>query len=260
MKNFIFTIDHAVAKLFHELYLLGGDAITNIMEFISFIAEAGILFLAVGIGLALFKRTRKIGAVVLGGVAIGFILTNVVLKNIIERARPFENINSDFYKWWLSAGATAESGFSFPSGHTTATTAFAMTLFLTTDGKYSWPVLFLPILMACSRIYLMVHFFSDCLGGFVVGTISALLAYLIVKWIYKTNIKFFVWIRELNLFKTKQKASYPKNTQTQNKENKPSEDTSNDYVYTTQADEKTNSNIKQDNSNDNQKNNKDSDI
>lgn len=206
MKDFIFKIDHAVAKLFHELYLWGGDITNFIMKSISFIAEAGILFLLIGFGLAIFKRTRKIGGTILCAVAIGFIFTNVILKNVIERARPFENINSDFYKWWIGANAVSESGFSFPSGHTTATTAFAVAIFLTTNKKYSCWILTLPILMASSRIYLMVHYFTDCLGGLIVGSVSAVLAYLIVKLIYKSNLKFFVWLREFNLFKSKQKA------------------------------------------------------
>ena len=233
MKDFIFKIDHGVAKLFHELYLWGGDVANFIMKGISLIAEAGILFLLVGLGLALFKRTRKIGGTILCAVAIGFILTNVILKNVIERARPFENINSDFYRWWLGADAVNESGFSFPSGHTTATTAFAVAIFLTTNKKYSCWILILPILMASSRIYLMVHYFSDCVGGLVVGSISALLSYLIIKWIYKSNLKFFVWLRDFNLFKSKPKTIKPSTANTI----KPIEKETNAPVYITQAEE-----------------------
>ena len=246
MKNFIFKIDHWVAKLFHELYLWGGDVANFIMEGISLLAEAGILFLLIGFGLALFKRTRKIGGTILCAVAIGFIFTNIVLKNVIERARPFENINSDFFKWWLGAGSVAESGFSFPSGHTTATTAFALAIFLTTNKKHNWWILTLPLLMASSRIYLMVHYFSDCIGGLIVGSISAVLAYLIIKLIYKSNIKFFVWLREFNLFKTKPKTSTPSPI----KENTDNND-SNTYIYTTQAEENTQNNASNQSSLDN---------
>ncbi len=240
MKNFIFKMDHWVANLFHELYLWGGDVTNFIMESISLLAEAGILFLLIGFGLALFKRTRKIGGTILCAVAIGFIFTNIVLKNVIERARPFENINGDFYKWWLGAGAVAENGFSFPSGHTTATTAFAVAIFLTTNQKHNWWILTLPLLMASSRIYLMVHYFSDCVGGLIVGSISAILAYWIVKLIYKSNIKFFVWLKEFNVFKTKPRAvkSSPTNESSDDNE-------TNTYVYTTQAEENQQNNNEQ---------------
>lgn len=228
MKDFIFKIDHWFGKLFHDIYLWGGDVSNFIMKWISLIAEAGILFLLIGFGLCLFKRTRKIGATIIGAVGIGFIITNIILKNSIARPRPFSDISGDFYKWWLDAGAIHETGYSFPSGHTTATTALAMAIFLTTNKKRSWPILLFPILMACSRIYLMVHYFSDCLGGLIVGSASALIAYLIVKLIYCKNYKLFVWFKELDLFKSKSK---PQNqTQTQNSTTVDSESAPFEYV------------------------------
>ena len=247
MSDFIFKIDHAIAKLFHNLYLWGGEFINKLMDGISLLAEAGILFLAIGLMLVLFKRTRKTGTIILIGIAIGFLLTNVILKNSIGRNRPFENVNSDFYKWWLSAGPTKETGYSLTSGHTTATTAFAIAIFLSTKKKYSWPILILPILMASSRIYLMVHYFSDCLGGFVVGTIASLIAYAIVKWIYNSKLKFCTWFKEFNILKTgnliKPKSSTSTSTTTIEED---------EFIYSTQDDENSyttspnNSLIKQD--------------
>ena len=245
MNDFVFKVDHFVGSLFHDIYLWGGKLANNIMNIISYMAEAGILFLLIGLGLALFKRTRKIGATILLSVAIGFILTNVVLKNIIERSRPFENIGSDFYKWWLDAGATHESGYSFPSGHTTATTAFAMAIFLRTNKKYSWPILFLPLLMASSRIYLMVHFFSDCLGGFVVGSLAAVLAYIIVKLIYKSKLKLFVFMTQFDVFHPKQQLTMPSNTNPSSSQEESAP--KNEFIYLSQAEENVNNSSNEDN-------------
>ena len=203
MNTFIFKIDHYVANLFHKIYLWGGETATKVMELISYIAEAGILFLILGLAFALFPRTRKVGVTILLSIALGFLFTNIILKPLIGRARPFENISSDFFSWWLDAGSNYESGYSFPSGHTTATTAFAVAILLTTNKKYSSYILLLPIAMASSRIYLMVHYFSDCLGGIIVGTVVATLAFIIVKLAYSSNAKLFIWIREFNVFKPK---------------------------------------------------------
>jgi len=230
MNKFVDKIDYFFASKLHDLYLWLGDFATTIMKGISLIAEMGILFLLTGVILSLFKRTRKIGITILISVAIGFLLTNVILKNVIARARPFENKASDFFMWWLDAGAVNEGGYSFPSGHTTATTSFAMALFFATKKEKSWPILFLPLLMASSRIYLMVHYFSDCVGAFAVGTVSALIAVLLVKWIYKSKIKLFVWVRELNIFKTKNTTTAPV-TPT---EEQPKVE---EFVYTTQSEE-----------------------
>ena len=230
----ISKVDHFIAKNFHQLYTWGGEIMNKFMEGISLIAEAGILFLLIGFGLALFKRTRKIGGTILLSVALGFLFTNIILKHAIARSRPFENISSDFYRWWLDAGASFENGYSFPSGHTTATTAFAMAIFLTTNKKYSWPIVLLPIFMACSRIYLMVHYFSDCVGGLIVGTACATTAWFVIKMIYSSKWKFFVWIREFDIFKRRAVQTSSSSSAKQGEQSSPSED----YVYTPQGDEK----------------------
>ena len=236
MSDFIYKIDNNVAKFFHNIYLWGGDVANVIMHGISFIAEAGILFLLIGFGLAIFKRTRKIGGTILLAVALGFLFTNIILKNAIGRARPFANTMSEYYNWWIDAGASFEGGYSFPSGHTTATTAFAVAIFLTTNQKHSWYALLLPVAMASSRIYLMVHYFTDCLGGIVVGIICATIAHIVVRWIYRSRIKFFVWLREFDIIKSKSTtSSQPLNYNTQdNKQEGPVAE----FVYTTQAEEK----------------------
>lgn len=232
MKDFIFKLDKNVAEVFHKFYLWGGDFSNALMKTISYIAEAGILFLIIGLGLAFFKRTRKVGGVVLLSVAIGFVITNLILKNSIGRLRPFES-SDQYWLWWLDAGSVVESGYSFPSGHTTATMAFALAIFLTVNKKYSWPILLFPIVMASSRMYLMVHYFSDCVGGIVVGCASAVIAYLIVKWIYKSKLKFCVWVREFNVFgKTKAKASV-----TSSQPNVQSVETAKEKEYQTQIEE-----------------------
>ena len=212
MKSIITKADYFFAEMFHKLYLWGGEFTNILMRVISFIGEYGVVFLLIGMGLALFKRTRKIGGTIILSIAIGFVISNVLLKNIVQRVRPFQ-ANSQFELWWAGSNGHYESGYSFPSGHVTASMAFAMAVMLTTNKKYNWPIMFLPLIMASSRIYLMVHYFSDCFGGFAVGFVSGILAYVILNWIYKSKIGLFVWIRELDLFKSKSsksKSSSPK--------------------------------------------------
>lgn len=201
MKDFIYNVDHSVGEFFHKVYLWGGEFANKFMEGISLLGEMGLVFLLIGFGLVLFKRTRKTGGAIILSIAVGFIFINVILKNLIERARPFQEVGTDFYRWWLDAGCVKETGFSFPSGHTTAATAFAIAIFLTTNKQKTWWILILPFVMASSRIYLMVHYFSDCIVGLIAGGLAGILAYWIFKWIYSSKIKLFVWARELELFK-----------------------------------------------------------
>lgn len=201
--------DYFFAELFHKLYLMGGEFTNVVMKAISYIGEYGAIFLLIGFGLALFKRTRKVGGTIILSIAIGFVISNLLLKNIAQRVRPFL-ANSEFELWWAGSNGKFESGYSFPSGHVTAAMAFSMSVMMTTNRKYNWPIMFLPLLMASSRIYLMFHYFSDCMAGLAVGLVSSIIAYWLLIWIYKSKNKLFVWIRNVELFKSKSTKSKEK--------------------------------------------------
>ena len=155
----------------------------------------------------LFKKTRKFGICMFGAIACGAIITNFVLKDLIVRPRPF--IANETYKlWWEAAGAVLEDGFSFPSGHATATMAAMTAVFLCCNKKYSWIGFIFVILMGISRNYLMVHYPSDILGGVISGLIGAVIAYYITKLIYyilskNPNNKFCKFVLEFSLSKDK---------------------------------------------------------
>ncbi len=204
--EFINKVDYFFAELFHKLYLWGGEFTNVVMKIISYIGEYGALFLLIGFGLALFKRTRKVGGTIILSIAIGFVVSNLLLKNIAQRVRPFQ-ASSQFELWWAGSNGKFESGYSFPSGHVTAAMAFSMAVMLTTNKKHNWPIMFLPLIMASSRIYLMVHYFSDCLGGIAVGLVGGVIAYLLLNWVYKSKIKLFVWIRNVEFFKGRSTAN-----------------------------------------------------
>ncbi|MDD6903349.1 MAG: phosphatase PAP2 family protein, partial [Eubacteriales bacterium] len=91
------------------------------------------------------------------------------------------DVSSKYYEFWKSTGSLSESGYSFPSGHTTAATAFGVVLFLLKNKKYSWSFLFFPVVMGFTRIYFTVHYASDIFGGFFVGVTAALFAYFTIK-------------------------------------------------------------------------------
>ena len=67
--------------------------------------------------------------------SFGFIFTNLILKNVIARPRPFFDQNSIYYDYWVQAGSLSEKGYSFPSGHATSLATFAMGLFLAFNKK-----------------------------------------------------------------------------------------------------------------------------
>ena len=154
------------------------------MELISLLAFKGLCMFLVGLILCLFAKTRKAGATAFLAVCFGALFTNIILKDRVARLRPFEA--SEMYRaWWEYAGAVFEDEFSFPSGHTTATTAAMTGLFLASEKKKRlWPVLLLIPVIGFSRIYLTVHYPTDVLGGLVSGLLGAIIAYFLVKGIY----------------------------------------------------------------------------
>ena len=71
--------------------------------------------------------------------------------------------------------------YSFPSGHTAASFASVMALYLAGEKKIWIPSLVLAVLIAFSRLYLYVHYPTDVLGGIVAGLAAGALGYWLVK-------------------------------------------------------------------------------
>jgi len=162
--------DESIMVAVHQLYLIAGKFFTPFMELISFFGDGGICLIAVAVVLIIFKKTRRFGTAMLLGLAIGALFTNLWLKVVIARPRPYTNAGTVFEQLWMVMGQHVESDKSFPSGHTTAAFAAMVPLFILGNKKISWTALVFGVLMGISRIYLAVHYPSDVLGGIVVGS------------------------------------------------------------------------------------------
>ena len=185
INEFFATFDHALLGAYHGLAQTAGGFFTPFMRVITMIGEKGLLFFLLAIFLMLFPRTRKTGVCIFGAVCCGALLTSVILKDAVGRLRPFEAAEQ-FRQFWQFVGAPAEDGFSFPSGHVTAAAAGCAALVLERGKKYLPVSLGYVTLMCMSRNYLMAHYPSDVLVGALVGILSAVAAYLIAGWIFKT--------------------------------------------------------------------------
>lgn len=88
--NTVFAgFDQNVTATVHRLYELAGDFFSPFMEAVSFLGKDGIFLIILSLLLMLFKKTRRFGTAMAIGLAIGAVFTNLFLKIIIARPRPY---------------------------------------------------------------------------------------------------------------------------------------------------------------------------
>lgn len=183
------SFDMSVFTFFGEQ--IQNAAMNIVANFITFFggSEFVIPMAVVGLVLSFFKKTRKFGMSVLFAVLVGTLLTNVIFKPMFDRPRPYVYYadNPLFMSWYEFAGAHVESDKSFPSGHTTAAFEIGVALFLVLNKKYSWIFPVFSVLVGLSRIYLMVHYVTDVLGGVVIGTFAGIMGYVIMTALMKNT-------------------------------------------------------------------------
>ncbi len=183
------SFDMSVFTFFGEQ--IQGAAMNIVANFITFFggSEFVIPMAVLGLVLSFFKKTRKFGLAVLFAVLVGTLVTNLVMKPLFARPRPYVYYadNPLFMSWYEFAGAHIESDKSFPSGHTTAAFEIGVALFLVLNKKYSWIFPVFSVLVGLSRIYLMVHYVTDVLGGVLVGTFAGIMGYVIMTAIMKNT-------------------------------------------------------------------------
>ena len=141
------------------------------------LGNAGLLFLGLAALMLLHPATRRSGLLALCALALGFLCTNVVLKHLVARPRP-----------WLSLPliplVQELDPNSFPSGHTCAAFAAA----LSWRGRLPWKwagrtAVALAVCMGLSRLYVGVHYPSDVITGGLIGAACAWAALRTTDWL-----------------------------------------------------------------------------
>ena len=181
LNSALAAFDASITTAVHKLYEVGGGFFTPFFEFISLLGKGGIFLIFLSFLLMLYKPSRRFGTAMLLGLALGALVTNCCLKIVIARARPYTHEDSVFYQFWQLVGMHTESDKSFPSGHTTAAFGACTPAFLLGKKRVSWTALLFGLLMGIARIYLCVHYPSDVLAGFLVGTLSGCCAVIIAS-------------------------------------------------------------------------------
>lgn len=138
--------------------------------FLTSLADKGRFWILLGIVLLIFKKTRKAGATVLVSLLIGHIMTNDILKDLVQRPRPYVADPA------VVTLIKPLKSYSFPSGHTTASFSAAFALLFSSPKRIWIPSMILAAMIGFSRMYVGVHYPTDVIGGVAVGLLASILA------------------------------------------------------------------------------------
>ncbi len=142
--------------------------LTAVMTAITTLGSSPVLVsLAFGVTVWLGVGHRRREALLVGGTTIGALVLGPLLKNVIERARP------------QGAHLVLVNSWAYPSGHSLTSTAvigvlttLAVSRMATRTARFVVVALGVVLVVAVgvSRIYLGVHWPTDVLAGWLIGS------------------------------------------------------------------------------------------
>jgi undecaprenyl-diphosphatase len=145
---------------------------------VEFVGEYGLLIAMVLLVVWCWWSVRRRGAedaassvaaLVWAPLAAGIaVLVNVPIRGFVERPRPFLDHQG------LDVLVSGKTDFSFVSDHATITMAMGVGLFVA-HRRFGLVGIGLALLEGFCRVYMGVHYPTDVIGGFALGTAVALL-------------------------------------------------------------------------------------
>ncbi|MET8983316.1 phosphatase PAP2 family protein [Streptomyces sp. NPDC004539] len=166
--------------LLYDINGLAKDAPHWFDRIVGFVGEYGLLFgmilLIVWCWWTVRRRAASaeeaassVAALVWAPLAAGVAeLINVPIRGFVERPRPFNDHQG------LEVLVSGKTDYSFVSDHATIMMAMGVALFVA-DRRFGVWGLVLGFLGGVCRIYMGVHYPTDVIGGFALGTAVALL-------------------------------------------------------------------------------------
>ena len=160
---------------------LRGPILNGLMQLLSRLGDAGLLWIIVTLILLLHKKTRRTGVFCAASMLLTLLAVNVCIKPLVGRIRPYEVIEG------LSILVAPHKDFSFPSGHSANSFACAWVLFRRMQGKKRILPVILAAMISFSRLVVGVHYPSDVLAGAAIGIVLSECALRLPSWLKKAK-------------------------------------------------------------------------
>ncbi|MBM4194086.1 MAG: phosphatase PAP2 family protein [Gemmatimonadetes bacterium] len=177
------TVDIAVQRAARDSSLQAVPALQGTMRAANWWGGDGVVWFAALLWLgARFAGRSVLARIGLRGaeaLAVGSAISGI-LKGFAGRARPFVTPGEPWH-WEFARGWTEAQFFSMPSGHTTATTAFAVGAGMAAwrhgvAGRVFATILVLSaVAVAAGRVFANQHWLSDVIVGMLLGSATAAL-------------------------------------------------------------------------------------
>lgn len=152
----------------------------KIVVVITSLGNAGIFWILLTLVMLIVCKDKKEAWTSALALLFSLLVINIFLKNTVMRARPC----------WIDDTIPLlvknPKDYSFPSGHSSA--SFASAVSIVQYAKYrkqGIAAVILAAMIAVSRMYVFVHFPTDVFVGTILGIIEAILAGIIIRFIYR---------------------------------------------------------------------------
>ena len=183
IKSGCYIMEIQILHWFETLH----NPITNpIFYVITTLGNAGWFWIVLAVLMltVLPKKYKRAGLTMAIALILSLIFCNGIMKHLWARPRAFWVVGQNFV-----VGNEFENlygifnsihDYSFPSGHSSASFAAAVSIFMWRKKEGS-AALVLAALIAFSRLYFTVHYPTDVLVGTITGALYGVAAYFIVK-------------------------------------------------------------------------------
>lgn len=183
IKSGCYIMEIQILHWFETLH----NPITNpIFYVITTLGNAGWFWIVLAVLMltVLPKKYKKAGLTMAIALILSLIFCNGIMKHLWAKPRAFWVVGQNFV-----VGNEFENlygifnsihDYSFPSGHSSASFAAAVSIFMWRKKEGS-AALVLAALIAFSRLYFTVHYPTDVLVGTITGALYGVAAYFIVK-------------------------------------------------------------------------------